>query len=1175
MNKDKKIMYDAWIDDILDNVRNNVLGEYYHKYLDNPYYREVIKRMLKNSRFDKDISSSSEKPVLVFKYGNDYTVENGPYTLRFLENVYGVDKFADRNTLHMIYLFTIKHIIDTQGEENILTESNDNQEFLNKVVDRLLKESEYRIWTHSQYDYIRTKINSQYLKKIRAEIKFGLVNTWREGESEYFDMLQVQNNSLRNEPRKYEYLEDYERDQLKNIYGLTDDEMVKVVYKYYTKLYNNIYKSYLEMDEDNKVPTSEPEKWFRGDEVFEIGGRLNESYSEPKLEKIVNHFFNRIDFDDDKELVSIKDYSNNHGINTFLEYSSFCTWETLETYIPGKIMWVLEHIYGLNKKEQLEAGYSINNLIRKRLKNCELKNRYNFNNYMSDEDYKKSIDYNTNKHLNESLSSEVNKKVSFLRRITNQLIKETKYKIYREGLVMMIRINYPHVDNSQGQVYSIREIDNMRDKTFRVGVAGVNYLRNMYGLTKSESVEILNNYYITLFEDIWDSILRNQDLDHYEDDDYDSDWLSTNLNESLDSTVNHIVDKVFKNNPNLTKGDVDSIFRKKYEMNKQDADQAMVIYLSKQQSLNESVDWDKIGKVIRDPDKSQQIYTLLVGMFPNAKEVIDYNYYGDNEEPNPNDTFAEMKGFLWDIDKNIIKGPTLELASQFKIENEYKQDLEQHYNDYVEGKLDKFFRESPNDPRDITPEQYENMPPIMVMDGGVIDGNHRAFLAQKAGAKLPTFEIVSTPNTHPNAKKILSLIHPNDKDRDGIPNRLDISQQPNLNESTEEPKGMNLKFLFKVADSLIKEIEIDDYPMGKSRGFGPWSEMSTGGRGFWVGLRKHAKDTYGLTQSETEMVSDLVWDSLNSKNIHLPTHLLIDAGRLSEQHYEDWDERSREQNINLLKAKGITLLSTDYNVPFYKRIDSKEIRFLNKVADIIINQTKIETIGDVEDGDFVVISPFGKHDYTNLINEYMHGGFERHVKEIYGIGDNQMTFPTTNSLGTTDETMFLWGMYKDKLQRKHIKTMYPDLDIRDDSIIIENDLTGDERKSLLQSFEVMDTPEEIASEELGNMIKWVKTLPEELFLYRVLYLDDVNDINYDELGSHYSQDRTDLINNHYDRGSIYGDMGEHTYLITVKVPKSEVDVMETLNNNILYPHEKEITLKGKGRGATYLDIEKI
>lgn len=228
--------------------------------------------------------------------------------------------------------------------------------------------------------------------------------------------------------------------------------------------------------------------------------------------------------------------------------------------------------------------------------------------------------------------------------------------------------------------------------------------------------------------------------------------------------------------------------------------------------LNESVDWDKIGKVIRDPDKSEQIYTLLVDMFPNAKEVIDYNYYGDNEEPNPNDTFVEMKRFLWDIDKNIIKGPTLELASKFSIENEYKQDLEQHYNDYVEGKLDKFFRESPNDPRDITHDQYENMPPIMVMDGGVIDGNHRAFLAQKAGAKLPTFEIVSAPNTHPNVKKILSIIHPNDKDRDGIPNRLDISQQPTLNETkirkNQDREYHRNGFINRVVKDILKRVEL-------------------------------------------------------------------------------------------------------------------------------------------------------------------------------------------------------------------------------------------------------------------------------------------------------------------------------------------------------------------------------
>ncbi len=235
----------------------------------------------------------------------------------------------------------------------------------------------------------------------------------------------------------------------------------------------------------------------------------------------------------------------------------------------------------------------------------------------------------------------------------------------------------------------------------------------------------------------------------------------------------------------------------------------------KKYNLNESVDWNKIGKVLRDPANSEQIYNLLIDMFPHAKEVIDYNYYGDNEEPNPNDTFAEMKGFLWDIDKNIIKGPTLELASQFKIENEYKQDLEQHYNDYVEGKLDKFFRESPNDPRDITPEQYENMPPIMVMNGKVMDGNHRAFLAQKAGAQLPTFEIMVKPNNHPNAQKILSIIHPNDNDEDGIPNRLDISQQPNINESVDWTDKGDKKYhkngmVNKIVGDFLKMTEISN-----------------------------------------------------------------------------------------------------------------------------------------------------------------------------------------------------------------------------------------------------------------------------------------------------------------------------------------------------------------------------
>lgn len=949
-------MYDAWIDDILDEVRNKVVGPYWHPYFDTPFYKKVLKHLIQHTKYDNDSPVMGDRYDLYFKYNNYYRLENNSETHDYLQDYLAVED-KDINNILTLYKMIIKHIVKTQGyEDNMLSESNDKQkQYLDKVVERLLKESQYRFWENRN-----KSLEKKELHLIRVEIIFALINTRTGKPIEHFGMDTVRNSVLRRNKRRWEYIEDYEKDHLTNIYGLNSEEMVKVIYNYYIKLYNNIYKSYLEMDEDDKIPTSKPEKWMRGDEVFDIGGRLDESYSEPKLEKIVNHFFNRIDFDDDKELVSIKDFTFQPS-NTFLEYSSFCTWETLETYIPGKIMWVLEHIYGLNKREQLEAGYSINNLIRKKLKNCELKNRYNFNNYMSDEDYVKAIDNNTNKHLNESLSSRVNKDVDDLFSKNKKLTSEKKIK---------------------------------------------------------------------------------------------------------------------------------SIFMDKYGMNKQDADQAMVIYLSKQQSLNES---DRQGRVL------DKIIEQLI------KETILYPSEGMISLPSHPDR-------KWNARRMFDR------------------------KDYFYNRL---LTHTVNHCRDVY--------------------------------GLTNEEINYVWN------KYFDQIHTN------------YYSLKKLNESTEKPKGMNLKYLFKVADFIIKEIELDDdygFSGVKVRGYGPWNNHSTGHYGFWTGLEKHAKDTYGLTQAETEMVSGIVWDSLNSKNIYLSTYIHSDERTrkglerllsLREQRYEEWDERSREQNINLLKAKGIDILSTDTNIPFFKRIDSKEIRFLKKVVDRLDKETKLESVGDLSDGDYLLLTPFGKFEYDVFINDYRHSRFEKYVDDIYGVGDKQIMFPTGKSIAKTRESAFLWEMYKEKLKRKYLKLINPGMpDIPDDAIITEQDLSNDDHKSLLKSFKVMDTPEEIASEELGNMITWVKTLPEELFLYRVLYLDDVNDINYDELGSHYSQDRTDLINNHYDRGSIYGHgQGEDAYLITVKVPKSEVDVMETLNNNILYPHEKEITLKDKGRGATYLDIEKI
>jgi hypothetical protein len=117
----------------------------------------------------------------------------------------------------------------------------------------------------------------------------------------------------------------------------------------------------------------------------------------------------------------------------------------------------------------------------------------------------------------------------------------------------------------------------------------------------------------------------------------------------------------------------------------------------------------------------------------------------------------------------------------------------------------------------------------------------------------------------------------------------------------------------------------------------------------------------------------------------------------------------------------------------------------------------------------------------------------------------------------------------------------------------------------------MDITGEDAKSELEDIVSYIKELPEELKLYRILSVDSKDDINKEELGSHYSTDRKNLLSSHdYVTGS-----GEEYYLVTVKVKKSMVDVMETLENNILYPNEKEITLKNKGKGVEIISTKKI
>lgn len=86
-----------------------------------------------------------------------------------------------------------------------------------------------------------------------------------------------------------------------------------------------------------------------------------------------------------------------------------------------------------------------------------------------------------------------------------------------------------------------------------------------------------------------------------------------------------------------------------------------------------------------------------------------------------------------------------------------------------------------------------------------------------------------------------------------------------------------------------------------------------------------------------------------------------------------------------------------------------------------------------------------------------------------------------------------------------------------------------------------------------------------------MVLNDKKNINLDEIGSHFSKNRSELLSNH----SFCTGFGEKYYLITAEIPKNKVDIEETIKNNMLYPNEMGITVKNKGKNVKIFKIQEI
>lgn len=112
---------------------------------------------------------------------------------------------------------------------------------------------------------------------------------------------------------------------------------------------------------------------------------------------------------------------------------------------------------------------------------------------------------------------------------------------------------------------------------------------------------------------------------------------------------------------------------------------------------------------------------------------------------------------------------------------------------------------------------------------------------------------------------------------------------------------------------------------------------------------------------------------------------------------------------------------------------------------------------------------------------------------------------------------------------------------------------------------------EDAQFELDSLVSYVKNLPNPVKLFRIVVIDDENDINTTYPGSHYSTSQKDLIHSH----SYLTGYGDKYFLMVVMADKNLIDVNTTIHNNILYPNENEVTLKNRGKGVKILSIKKI
>lgn len=148
-------------------------------------------------------------------------------------------------------------------------------------------------------------------------------------------------------------------------------------------------------------------------------------------------------------------------------------------------------------------------------------------------------------------------------------------------------------------------------------------------------------------------------------------------------------------------------------------------------------------------------------------------------------------------------------------------------------------------------------------------------------------------------------------------------------------------------------------------------------------------------------------------------------------------------------------------------------------------------------------------------------------------------------------------------------------------------ITFDDYKQGIKFVEIyLNGDEELAEEKFFNLVDVLKKYQKQGGeIYRILFLKDESDINYNKLGIHWSYDKEnlkiiadDLKYLFFTENNLTKNQDEmnkyKTYLITGSIGNNSVDIEETLETFYVNPNENELWLK-KDVNVKFEKVENI